>query len=114
MSAAANWSYTARATHWARATRDGWSGRVTFAAPAAVLCDYKSEARRMTDATGVEFTTRHLVYTEASTIKRGDYLLIGTSTATDPTTVQGAEEVKSVTRYADTFDRTSDDYLVAT
>mgnify|MGYP000399727695 CR=1 FL=1 len=114
MSAAASWSYTATATHWARASRDGWSGQMTFAAPVSVPCDYKSEARRMTDAAGVEFVSRHVLYTERSNIKRGDYVLIGASAATDPTTVQGAEEVKAVTRHADTFDRVADDYQVAT
>lgn len=114
MSAAASWANTATATHWARQARDGWTGGETFAAPATFACDYKSEARKMTDATGAEFVTRHILYTERSSIQRGDYVLIGTSAATDPTVVAGAEEVKSVTRFNDTFDRVADDYMVAT
>lgn len=114
MSAAAAWANTATATHWPRTGRDGWTGAESFGAPATFACDYKSEAKRMTDATGAEFVTRHVLYTERSTIARGDYVLIGTSTAIDPTTVQGAEEVKAVTRFNDTFDRLADDYMVAT
>lgn len=114
MSAAASWANTATATHWSRQARDGWTGRETFAAPATFACDYKSEARKMTDATGAEFVSRHILYTERASIQRGDYVLIGTSTAIDPTTVQGAEEVKAVTRFNDTFDRLADDYMVAT
>lgn len=114
MSAAASWANTGTATHWARASRDAWSGAEAYAAPVTFACDYKSEARRMTDATGVEFVSRHVIYTERATIKRGDYVLIGSSAATDPTRVQGAEEVKAVTRYSDTFDRAADDYMVAT
>ena len=114
MSAAAAWANTARATLWSLLGRDGWSGGLQFAAPATFRCDYKSEARRMTDATGAEFVTRHMLYTERADIKRGDFVLIGTSTETDPTTVTGAEEVRSVTRFGDTFDRRADDYVVAT
>jgi glutaredoxin len=114
MSAAANWSYTARATLWPRTGRDGWRGRAAFGAPVAIACDYKSEARRMVDSTGIEFVTRHLIYTEHAAAKRGDYVLIGDSTDADPTVVDGAEEVKAVTRYGDTFDRQFDDYVIAT
>lgn len=114
MSAVANWSYTATATHWARTARDGWGGAMTFAAPATFSCDYASEARTERDATGQEFTTRHTLWTERSSIKRGDFVIIGASAATDPTVVQGAEEVRSVKRSADTFDRTADDYAVMT
>lgn len=114
MSAAASWSYTARATLWALQSRDGWTGAAQFASPVTFRCDYKSEAKRMTDPAGAEFVTRHMLYTERSDIRRGDFVLIGTSTAPDPTTVQGAEEVRSVTRFADTFDRKADDFMVAT
>lgn len=114
MSAVANWSYTATATHWPRTARDGWRGGASFGAPVAFLCDYSSEARTERDGTGQEFTTRHTFWTERATIKRGDFLLIGTSTATDPTVVQGAEEVRSVKRSADTFERRADDYTVMT
>lgn len=114
MSAAASWANTATATHWARQARDGWTGGETFAAPVAFACDYKSEARKLVDASGAEFVSRHILYTERATIQRGDYVLIGSSTATDPTVVSGAEEVKAVTRFNDTFDRKADDYMVAT
>lgn len=114
MSAVANWSYTATATHWARLSRNGWSGRASFASPATFACDYRSEARSERDADGVEFTTRHTLWTERSAIKRGDFVLIGSSAAADPTVVDGAEEVRSVRRDADTFDRNADDFVVMT
>jgi hypothetical protein len=113
MSAAAAWSYTATATLWVLLGRDDWTGAVTYGAPQAVLCDYSAKAERRTDSTGVEFTTRQIIYTERADIKRGDRILIGTSTALDPL-VAGAPEVRSVHRYADTFDRVADDFEVAT
>lgn len=114
MSALANWSYTATATLWPRTARDGWGGRVQFAAPVSIACDYSSEARVERDVAGKEFTTRHTLWTERADIKRGDFVLIGASTAADPTVVEGAEEVRSVKRSADTFDRRADDYAVMT
>jgi hypothetical protein len=113
MSAAAAWSYTATATLWVLLGRDDWTGAVTYGAPQEVLCDYSAKAERRTDSTGVEFTTRQILYTERSDIKRGDRILIGTSDALDPLAA-GAPEVRSVQRYADTFDRLADDFQVAT
>lgn len=114
MSAVASWSYTATATLWPRTGRDGWGGATSFGPPVTFACDYASEARTERDAAGKEFTTRHTLWTERSDIKRGDFVLIGTSTATDPTVVQGAEEVRSVKRSADTFERRADDFAVMT
>lgn len=113
MSAAASWSYTAKATFWPKLARDGWSGRESFGPPVVISCDYSAEHKTMRDAQGVEFTTRQVIYTERADIKRGDRILIGTSTASDPIAA-GALEVLSVTRHADTFDRVADDYEVAT
>jgi hypothetical protein len=113
VSAAAAWSYTATATLWVLLGRDDWTGAVTYGPPQAVPCDYSATAERRTDALGVEFTTRQIIYTERSDIKRGDRIVIGTSASLDPVAA-GAAEVRSVQRYADTFDRLADDYEVAT
>jgi len=113
MSAAAAWSYTATATLWVLLGRDDWTGAVTYGPPQAVPCDYSAKAERRTDALGVEFTTRQIIYTERADIKRGDRIVIGASASLDPVAA-GAAEVRSVQRYADTFDRLADDYEVAT
>jgi len=113
MSSAASWSYTATATVWPLLGRDDWTGALSFGAPVPIACDYSSESKRMTDAAGVEFVTRQIVYTERADIKQGDRLLIGASTEADPVAA-GAFEVRSVTRDGDTFDRVADDYTVAT
>lgn len=113
MSAAASWSYTATATLWPRLGVDDWSGAVTYGAPQAVACDYSAKAERRTDALGVEFTTRQIIYTERADIKRGDRIVIGTSASLDPIAA-GAAEVRAITRNADTFDRLADDFEVFT
>lgn len=113
MSAAAAWSFTSKATLWSLLSRDDWSGVSAWAAPQVFPCDFKADSIRMTDARGIEFTTRQLVYTERANIKQGDMLLIGTSAAVDPVAA-GALEVRKVTRYADTFEGVREDFEVAT
>lgn len=113
MSAASSWSYTAKATVWPRNARADWSGVSSYGAPEVFDCDYTAESQRMTDAKGIEFTTRQIVFTEREDIKQGDMLLIGESVLADPKAA-GAFEVRLVGRFADTFDRLHDDYRVVT
>lgn len=117
MSAAARWSYTAKATHWPSLGKDDWSGGTTYGLPVTFLCDYKAERVRTTDAGGVsgsiELGLRQVFYTEYSAAKQGDFVLIGASSSPDPVAA-GAAEVRSVGRSADTFDRVADDYEIMT
>lgn len=111
MSAAAAWSYTADATHWPLASRDGWSGALVFGAPASFKCDYASGRRSRSSASGREHVGSLTLYTERASIKRGDRVMLGVSTAADPVAA-GALEVVDVLRYADTLERKADDYEV--
>lgn len=112
MSAAASWSYTSKATHWPLTGFDDWTGSKTYGAPVVFACDYSAESVRMTDAQGVEFTSRQIIYTERDSFKQGDMVLIGEWTG-DPITAK-AFEVRAITRDADTFDNLADDYRVVT
>lgn len=85
----------------------------TFGPPEGFACDYSAAAERLTDDRGIEFTSRQILHTEKAGIAQGDMVLIGESTNADPIAA-GAYEVRSVTRYSDTFDRLADDYRVAT
>lgn len=113
MSAAARWSFTAKATYWAQLGRDDWTGLASYAAPVVFDCDYSAKSERRTDANGVEFVTRQVIFTEFADAKQGDYVLIGESAALDPI-ASGALEVRAITRHADTFDRIADDFEIAT
>ena len=112
MSAAANWSYTSKATVWPKATRDNWTGAQTFGAPVVIACDYKAKSELRRDALGKEFTSRLMIYTEA-VVSPGDYIKLGEHSGANPLAL-GAEQVLSVGRYADTFDQVADDYEVVT
>lgn len=112
MSAAANWSYSAKATLWALQSRDGLSGAEAYAAPVQFLCDFSTSVRSSRGGQpGDERIGGLKVYTERAGIKRGDRILIGVSTAADPLALDSLE-VKDVLRDADTFDRVADDYTV--
>lgn len=112
MSSAASWAYTATATFWPRLGRDAWSGVETFGSPVQIACDYSAKAERVTDAKGVEFVARALIYTERSDIKQGDRILIGSSIVSTPIAA-GAMEVRAVDRFGDTLERKADDFRVA-
>lgn len=112
MSSLASWSYTAKATHWPLIAVNDWSRVATFGPPSVFDCDYKAEAKRMTNAKGVEFTSSQVIYTERADIKPGDRVLIGDH-AGDPIAA-GAWEVRAVKRDADTFNRAADDMQVIT
>ena len=113
MSSLSQWSLTSKATIWPLTGSDDWTGAKTYGLPVVIDCDYSAESKRMTDAKGVEFTTRQIIYTERSDIKQGDFILIGTHTTASPIAA-GAFEVRAITRDADTFDNLADDYTIAT
>ena len=111
MSSTARWANTAKATLWARLSRDGWTGAQAFAAPVVIDCDYSGKAQQMRDNAGVEFVASLVIYTEHEGIKMGDRVALGVSVLADPIAA-GAREVRGVIRHADTFERLADDYEV--
>lgn len=113
MSSVAAWANTSTATVWPLLGRDQWSGLPSYGPPESFACTYSAESRRMTDARGIEFTSRQIVHTERATLKQGDMLLIGRSAATDPVAA-GAHEVRSVLRHADVFEGKADDFQIVT
>lgn len=113
MSSSAAWSFTSKATHWPLLSRSDWDGTRTFGPPVVFACDYSAEATTAMGADGREFVTKQILFTERASINRGDFVLIGISTNADPIAA-GADEVRAVTRYADTFGNVADDFKVAT
>lgn len=118
MSSIANWSYTAPCTLW-RSLGAAENGDALWSAPEIIMCDYQGgiSAGPTTSAgiggLGIEIVVKNTFWTEFSEAKKGDYILIGHSDIADPTEA-GADEVMQVIRYADTFERTADDYAILT
>lgn len=113
MSSLANWSYTAKATIWRKlAGKDENGDPLGYAEPEIIFCDYEGGLSKRIGSLGAEIVVKNTVWTEALAAA-GDYLLIGESTETDPVRA-GADEVRQVIRYADTFDRLADDFAIIT
>lgn len=113
MSSVANWSYTAKATIWRRLGKNELGDPLGYAVPESVLCDYEGGLSKRIGSLGSEIVVKNTVWTEYALAAAGDYLLIGESTETDPVAA-GADEVRQVIRYADTFERLADDFAIIT
>lgn len=114
MSSVASWSYTATATIWRKLPGMTEQGDpLGYAEPEQILCDYEGGLSKRIGSLGSEIVVKNTVWTEFALADAGDYLLIGVSTEPDPV-VAGADEVRQVIRYADTFYRTADDYAIIT
>ncbi|RKQ38398.1 hypothetical protein [Enterobacter sp. R1(2018)] len=114
MSATANWSYTATATIWRKLEgNDEYGDPLGYAEPEQIMVDYEGGLSKRIGSLGAEIVVKNTIWTEFTGAAAGDYILIGTSTDADPLNA-GADEVRQVIRYADTFERQADDYAVIT
>ena len=116
MSSIASWSYTAKATIWRKlsAAKDEYGDPIYgYAAPEIIMCDYEGGLSKRIGSLGAEIVVKNTVWTEFALADAGDYLLIGESTEPDPIAA-GADEVRQVIRYADTFERLADDFAILT
>ena len=85
MSSVANWSYTATATIWRKMDgNDEYGDPLGYSEPEQILCDYEGGLSKKLASLGAEIV------------------------------VAGADEVRQVIRYADTFERLADDYAILT
>lgn len=113
MSATASWSYTAPCTIWRNLGFAENGDSLGWSEPEVIMADYQGGLSAKIGSIGTEITVKNTFWTEFAEAKRGDYILIGHSTDADPISA-GADEVMQVIRYADTFERTADDYAILT
>lgn len=111
MSSIARWHQTAKATIWPLADTDRY-GKPTFGAPVVIDCDYGSTSKRKSNTIGNEIVVKLYFWTEYASAKEGDMIAIGEHANLSP--IDDADEIVSVERDADTFDRLTDDYTLAT
>lgn len=114
MSAAANWSYTGIATLWKKDGAPDMYGKQTWLSPISIMCDYSGDSSARFGNVGLEFVVKNTFWTEYADAEKGDYIFIGESSELDPTKVTGADEIRHIIRYADTFDRLADDFALIT
>lgn len=113
MSELANWSYTAQATVWRNLGPNEYGDPLGFSAPEIIACDYQGGLSKRVGAIGGEKIVKNTIWTEYALAKTGDYILIGASAELDPIAA-GADEIMQSIQYADTFERTADDYAIIT
>uniref|UniRef100_UPI0035C6FDBD hypothetical protein n=1 Tax=Serratia quinivorans TaxID=137545 RepID=UPI0035C6FDBD len=114
MSATANWSYTALATVWKKDGPPDEYGKQKWLVPIPIMCDYGGDDTARLGDIGLEFVVKNTHWTEYADAGQGDYILIGASAELEPLKVDGADEVRHIIRYADTFDRIADDFAIIT
>jgi len=94
---------THNATYWAPGTPDGF-GQGSFAAPVPVACRWEDKSIMfVSPATGKQEISTSRVFLDRSVALDG-MLLLGTSVATDPKTVTGAQRIAAVKRISDLTD----------
>ena len=79
-------------TFWS-ATGVDVSGDPTFAAPKAIRTRWEEKQTVFTNAAGEEASAGAVIFVSED-MKAGDFLLLGTSTTADPTTVADAREIQ--------------------
>lgn len=114
MSSVANWSYTATATIWRKLEgKDEYGDPLGYSEPEQILCDYEGGLSKRIGSLGSEIVVKNTIWTEFALADAGDYILIGASVEADPV-VAGADEIRQVIRYADTFERLAEDFAIIT
>ena len=78
-------------TYWAPQGRDGF-GKYTFSAPQTMNARHEEKLETIKQSDG-EIEQSTIVIWTKNKLERGGYVYIGTTTATDPTTVSGAKEI---------------------
>ena len=80
------------ATYWAPSTPDGFGSR-SYSAPVAVNCRWTQKQELFVDSAGKEVLSQAVVWCDTDVALEG-YLYLGTSTETDPSTLDGAFEIR--------------------
>jgi len=80
------------ATLWTRDSVDSY-GDPTFSAPVSILVRWEQKTELFVNVRGEEKRSNSVVFLDRD-VAVGDFLLLGTSTAADPTSVQNAQQVQ--------------------
>ena len=85
------------ATHWVKSSIDGY-GKPSFAAPVSRYCRWEDKKQILRAEGQEQITISTRVFLAASPTV-GDYLYLGTSTASNPLSVSDAREIAAVQKW---------------
>lgn len=83
MSAIARWSYLNTATVRPFVSEEGYGGDITYGEPYDIACTWAAESKQMRDATGAEFVSNYIIWSEDARPKHRDLILLNTLAVTD-------------------------------
>lgn len=83
MSAIARWSYKNTATVKPYVDEDLENGGVLYGPTYEIACTWAAESKQMRDATGAEFVSNYIIWSEDNRPKHRDLILLNTTTPTD-------------------------------
>ena len=86
-------------TYWSPATINKY-GDLAFDTPVTINGRWENSVQLVADSKGREFTSRAKVYL-FSDVENEGYLFLGTSSAADPTTVEGAYLIRFFSKIPD-------------
>jgi hypothetical protein len=87
--------YTQTITYWPPTSENDW-GEEGFEAPQTIDGRWENRQERAVTPSGEEIISKAFVYSEA-TLAIGGYVVLGSSVATNPIGVEGAEQIKGNT-----------------
>ena len=83
-------------TYWSPSTPDGFGGK-SFGSPTTLNGRWEDKVVEFVDPEGRESVSQAIVYTDTD-VSLGGFLYNGTSTASDPNSVDGAREIRNFSK----------------
>lgn len=83
MSTTANWSYTNTATVRPFVSEDTFNGEIVYGDEFEIACTWAAESKEMRDATGAEFVSSYIIWSEDNRPKHRDLIKLNTTAPTD-------------------------------
>lgn len=83
MSEISRWSYKNTATVRPFVSEDNFSGMITYGDEFTIACTWAAESKEMRDATGAEFVSNYIIWSEDARPKHRDLILLNTVAPTD-------------------------------
>lgn len=83
MSALARWSYKNTATVRPFVIEDTYNGTITYGDEYEIACTWAAESKQMRDATGAEFVSQYVIWSEDARPKHRDLIMLNTLAVTD-------------------------------
>lgn len=83
MSSIGRWSYKNTAQVKPFVSEDSYTGAIVYGTEYTIDCTWAAESKQMRDATGAEFVSNYIIWSEDARPKHRDLILLNTQSVTD-------------------------------